>query len=495
MENRNRRIIFNPAYVLFPDEGRTLLLSKETLRISLYSIPEVFTFIHPLYAVILNFFTGDQNFYKTIKAISDFLNIDEIVVNNFVLNIIDNKEQFFIELDNTIMFFPINCLIDVKEDKTRARLDHNLFNYDKLNLIHKRTVFPVDITLMLTTECATDCIYCYADIRKKIKCDISFEKIVALIYEAKQHNSRSFEIIGGEFLYYPKWKELLVELKKNGYNSFLSTKVPITQKIVNDLKSIDVKDIQISLDSQNNGVLIKTLKVHKNYLNKMKNSLKNIDEAGIKIYIHSIINKYNGQLDDIQEMYSFIKELKNVHSWKLDPAGPSIYLDYEYSEFKPHKEKIVSIYNYLSSLNESWINISGLKVSESQKISYEQKKENFKNRGICSANNSQLFILPDGNVTICEELYWNNHFLIGNVKEQSIQEIWNSTSALVLKSIPQDELKPDSPCKTCEEYEECKLSMKQICWRETVKAYGEDKWYYPDVKCPKAPKPFFDLDF
>jgi len=494
MKNQNKRIIFNPSYVLFPDKGRTLLLSKETLRIPLYSIPEVFTFIHPLYAVILNFFDGKHSFFSTIEAISDFLNIDKVILNNFLLNIIDNKEQFFIELDNTIMYFPINCLIDVKGNETRTKLDSSLFSYDQLDLVHKRTVFPADITLMLTTECATDCFYCYADIRKKIKCKISFERIVELIQEAKQHNSRSFEIIGGEFLYYPKWKELLIELKKNGYNSYLSTKVPVSKKNINDLKSIGIEDIQISLDSQNNGVLIKTLKVHKNYLDKMKCSLKNIDDAGIKIYIHSIINKYNGQLDDIKEMYSFLKTLKNIHSWKLDPAGPSIYLDYEYSEFKPNKEKISLIYDYLLSVNKNWINISGLKVIEQPIMNYAEKKEVFKKRGICSANNSQLFILPDGKVTICEELYWNEHFLIGNVNEQSIQEIWGSKKAQELKNIPQKELKADSPCRTCEEYEECKLSMKQICWRETIKAYGEDKWYYPDVKCPKAPKPVFDID-
>ena len=29
-----------------------------------------------------------------------------------------------------------------------------------------------------------------------------------------------------------------------------------------------------------------------------------------------------------------------------------------------------------------------------------------------------MYILPDGKVTICEELYWNEHFIIGDVTKQ-----------------------------------------------------------------------------
>lgn len=47
--------------------------------------------------------------------------------------------------------------------------------------------------------------------------------------------------------------------------------------------------------------------------------------------------------------------------------------------------------------------------------------------------------MPDGKVTICEELYWHPHFIIGDLKKQTLKEIWNSQKAkdiFILNSLP-----------------------------------------------------------
>lgn len=43
------------------------------------------------------------------------------------------------------------------------------------------------------------------------------------------------------------------------------------------------------------------------------------------------------------------------------------------------------------------------------------------NGAVCSALNSHLFILPDGKVTICEQLYWNPRFIIGDAKKSGLK--------------------------------------------------------------------------
>ena len=100
-----------------------------------------------------------------------------------------------------------------------------------------------------------------------------------------------------------------------------------------------------------------------------------------------------------------------------------------------------------------------------------------------------MYILPDGKVTICEELYWNPNFIIGDITKQSISEVWNSDKAKRLYYLTQVEISEGSPCKTCSSFEECRGdNYKKICWRDTIKAYGHDKWDYPDSRCPLAPK-------
>ena len=41
------------------------------------------------------------------------------------------------------------------------------------------------------------------------------------------------------------------------------------------------------------------------------------------------------------------------------------------------------------------------------------------------------------------------------------------------------------PCKTCKDYEICRIP-KQVCYRDIVRKYGEKHWDYPDVNCPKC---------
>lgn len=105
----------------------------------------------------------------------------------------------------------------------------------------------------------------------------------------------------------------------------------------------------------------------------------------------------------------------------------------------------------------------------------------------CSGNLSSIYILPDGKVTICEELYWHPKFILGDINTQSIKEIWNSKKAKDLFYIKQNEFRTDSHCSKCEEFQKCR-SYKHICWRDTILSYGRENWDYPDALCPYSPE-------
>lgn len=71
------------------------------------------------------------------------------------------------------------------------------------------------------------------------------------------------------------------------------------------------------------------------------------------------------------------------------------------------------------------------------------------NGAVCSALSSHLFILPDGKVTICEQLYWNPRFIIGDAKKSGLKEIWQSPEALHLCNLSRKDLSRQSKCKAC----------------------------------------------
>ena len=115
----------------------------------------------------------------------------------------------------------------------------------------------------------------------------------------------------------------------------------------------------------------------------------------------------------------------------------------------------------------------------------EKARLNWELRSFCTANRDGFVILPDGRVTVCEELYDHSDFIIGDLKAQSVMEMWNSPKALSLIA-PDQAAVPEGPCKTCPTFAECN-SVRGRCWRDILKSYGWNKPHYPDPRCPKAP--------
>lgn len=480
-------IIFNPAYILKPDYGRVLILSKENARENLGGVDSFDGFLHPIHAIILNSLSGDS-YENSIKKVSELIDITTSFIEYFISVLLQNDDWIQMTYDGTILYFPPNCII--YSNNKREEIDNNLLISDVLNLKQQKHYTPTDITLMINTMCATDCIYCYADRRNQINSKISLPRIKELIDEAKNLNARSFDIIGGEFFLYRYWEELLIHLKKCGFDPFLSTKIPMNESIIVKLKNIGIKDIQISLDTLIPKNLCGILNVKDSYYNKIKKTFELLDKYNIKTIVHSILNNKNDSIKDMESVFDFLQNFKNIEYWKPDLAGPSLYLRKIYEDYKPRTENVRLLLDYFetnASRSNFRINYGGLDnfADENEKTIKEKKKE-FNNRGLCTGNFSAMFILPDGNVTICEELYWHKKFILGNVLNDSLIDIWNSKKAKYLGLIPQDDIPSDSACSTCSEYNECR-ELKQVCWRDIIKGYGNEKWYFPDIKCPKAP--------
>ena len=96
--------------------------------------------------------------------------------------------------------------------------------------------------------------------------------------------------------------------------------------------------------------------------------------------------------------------------------------------------------------------------------------------------------MPNGDVTICEQLYWNKNFIIGNVFEQSIENICNSEASIKLAYPDKEDFPKDSACKECELFKHCYHEKRNKCWTNTIKIYGDKNWLNPDPRCIFAPK-------
>lgn len=485
------KITLNPQYVLKQDDGCVVLIGKKALADADGNFEEsVNSVIHPFHAKILSYVNGDE-YDETIDRISNDLEIPKDKVKYFIDKIIENENRVGPVYKSAIIGFPRHTLIksDYKRPNPYKPSD---FNYDHVDVKVKRHMTPSTLTLMTGNQCSTNCVYCYADKRHPVGLQIPLERVSEIVKEAKEVGVIDFDLIGGEVFLYKNWRELLKIFMDNGYEPYLSTKHPLEEDDIKYLSDVGLTHLQISLDSMIPDHLHKILGVKEDYAAKMQHTFRLLEKYHIPVIIHTIINRHNDTKEDLQSIYDFLCSLSNVRYWLPEVVGPSIYAKTDFNDFKPRKE----VFSELSDKMEELIKVSKFKIingiskelGDDEEQDFDAKMNTFMSRGLCSGNFSHMYILPTGDVTICEELYWNKHFILGNIKEQSLMDIWTSEKALSLFNVKQEDFPEDSPCRKCEFFKDCR-ETRQICYRDAIKAYGEDKWYYPDVNCPYAPKP------
>jgi radical SAM protein with 4Fe4S-binding SPASM domain len=500
------QLIFNEKYLLKSDKKRFILIKRASHDVFLdpnesHPPEDVNAIIHPLIALLFVLFDGRRTAKDIISEYSNILGVNEGHVSNFVKEILkgpvgQNKGKY-LKFADDYFYIPRNIIVaNDKGIKLEKNIDIKDFLIPKneLDLHSLRNYSPIDCILEINFKCLTDCIYCYADRRKHIQCSIPIERLKEIIREARHIGMRTFDISGGELFLYDKWDILIKELQENDFKPYISTKIPISKQVIKKLKSLGVREIQLSIDSINENQLNKILKVDTGYWEKITQTLKCLEKEGFKLFINSQITNFNDHPEDVKEMIDFFLNFNNIRSIKVGSIGYSLYKPQgNYIDTASNLDtvkKIEEIVNrYKENIKDVSINFSGYATKEKFVDDLNEKEKKYWDRVRCSGNFYAFVILPDGKVTVCEELYFHPKFIIGDLKEQSIEEVWNSESALELYKMPKEKIREESACKSCEKFEKCH-QIRGVCWKEILCAYGYENWDYPDPKCPYAPAPY-----
>ena len=491
----NERIVFNHFYKLKHDLKRSYIISPNNGSSNIKVHQGLISKIHPVYAMILSFFSNPIFLDEAIENISFFLDMSKEEVKNFVLGLIGNEKfQSSKSKDGTLNSFPPNILIEEKDAFMKEVLyTPTQFVYKELDLQHERFYSsPIGILFMVNNTCATECCYCYADKKTKPKL-LPFDRIKAIIKNAYEANVLEFMFTGGEVLLYKHWKELIQELKNYNYDvPLISTKLPIKGADIDFINKNNIS-IQVSLDSLNKTELHKILNVSLDYCEKMKQTIVLLDQKGISFQVATIITNYNDKIETLDELCTFLSNFKNLRRWEIRIAFRSMYSRDEFDVIKISRESEQKINEWIQAkqkntqMNILW----SPSFKDDRYFNSEGGSHNFVGAR-CSANYSHMVCMPDGKATICEQMYWNPRFIIGDLSTQSIEEVWNSPRALELAFLKKNDFRDNSACKKCSIFDTC-YAFHNKCYADVLKAYGDENWDYPDPRCIFAPSFIHDL--
>ena len=495
---QNEVYVLNPDYHFKSDGDRIAMYSKK--QVAPVSSPDWVSFVHPIQAQILNAFSRKKTIDDQCNLLAHTYGLSKEQILELLSSYIENDKIVFTIFCGTKIYFPKNVLIAL--DKVESAFKENANNVvqvDKLTINLKQDrmhIAPQSILLMLTNKCVTNCKYCYADKNTKYV-PMSTDEILHLINDAKRLKMSYIDVIGGEVFCRKDWDIIIKKIVDNGLMpNFISTKMPIDEKTIKKLKSTGYNNVvQISLDSLDEQVLHTLIDCKVGYVSKMKQTIVNLEKYGFKVQFDTILTKLKANRKSLYQLFLFISDVTNVEYWEIRIPEVSIYTPETYKKIKASKGQLLDCIEYINEVlrPKAQFNLFCSDNCLEEHLGEGKDCDKHFYGGNCVMLKQLAFVLPDGKVSACEQLYWHPQFIIGDLKKQSIEEIWNSPKAWELYNLSQGVFRKESVCSHCKIFDFCNLENHRRCFVKVIKAYGKDKWDYPDPRCQYAPKVTSDL--
>ena len=386
-------------------------------------------------------------------------------------------------------------IIDRQADKScsnifgTASYVPNLSAYD---CTLRRLSRPITLTLAFTNSCpGTDCLYCYSErCAPPSETLLSQEEWKKIIDEAVDMSIRHVELAGGDPLGTNKSRELILYLLERGILFFLSTKAPIDKSFATRLVNLGFDEprhnmrrrIQLSIDSSD-AAEAALLSGYPDILDRTVQSLRNLTEVGIKPRIKAVITRYNA--NSVEKTLKYFIDL-GVKDFQFVFYSRSYYR-HDDSLFVSDDEKIRLSHRFTRLEEQLPDDLSVDFQKEYGKFDPMKRKteDEWIKRNRCSGGFTTFCILPNGDISLCEQLPHREPFIFGNIKGKSVVEAWNNNSISEFLFANKESFR-STACFDCIDFEQCHFDMG-YCYREAFFHYGTLFEAPPD--CPYQLKP------
>jgi MoaA/NifB/PqqE/SkfB family radical SAM enzyme len=345
-----------------------------------------------------------------------------------------------------------------------------------------RDTVPAKLTWHFTDACSTDCRYCYLGRRKMPSSEhLPFHRVVELLDECKRIGVCEITPAGGDILLYPHLFDLLDALDDTDFLPVrLVTKAYCSRETARRLAAHPkVLELQFSIDSAVAAVADYLTRCP-GFCHRTLESIRNATEAGLRVAVKSVITPYN--ILTIPDLY------REVRRRGVKPVRLAMYVRSGYhhtDDLFNHEETADWLLEEIETLKKEFpddqVSLqNGVPVRE--RAPQETVEKSWAVRSVCSAGRKGINICADGKVIPCEQMPEIGEMWCGDLKTQSIQEVWDGRELAERTFDPPRERFRDCPCYTCGDFEECVI-RKGYCIRDTYQYQGA--LYTTPLTCPK----------
>ena len=344
----------------------------------------------------------------------------------------------------------------------------NMSDNIKINKI--RSFLPREITISLTNSCPCSCSYCYAKSKDKDRIiNLDSKTLNDTLKFCNDYGIKIINLTGGDPICYDHIDELFELLKKYDMKCNFSTKSIYNAKMDRILSNYSdyVESLQISLDSLYQEELDKMVKGIS--VDSMLETIEYISGLNLRFEfkVNSVLTKYN--IDRILDLTLLLKDIG------VDKHG-----------FAPYTFSLGNNDSLLFATHDQFMNL--LERIKTQDLNdfliYPISIDNStveRPENLCKIGLDGIIINYDGNVFLCERFCVDKKYSVGNIHDNTLEEIWSSKKINDFFN-PSREKFFSTECYDCEEYEEC-VENKGICYINSLVLNGTV--YSPDNFCHK----------
>jgi radical SAM protein with 4Fe4S-binding SPASM domain len=453
-------------------------MRKEKTMILLYKMDpfdgisvEKYSFLHPLAAILLVMFDGKKTPQRVIKDFSYICDLQEEDGEKLVSELWQQMKKNI--GDDLLIESSARESQDGRYDPTQF-----IILKDEIKLEAFRLGAPLTLSYDVTHKCMRRCIYCYAENEFSPSFNLlPLSRVKEVLTEAKQLGVHSVLFGGGDAFARRDFISILEQAIALKLRYFVSTKAFLSRQTCHRLKAAGLERIQVSIDSADRA-MADFLTGSKGYLDQAVRTIQGLQDVGIEVSCKAVVTSFNAE--GIPDLCQFLAGL-GIKTIRVTGYGRSVYRHSD--ALFASAEQLRRLQDRLESFKELHPDIRmvvGGFTLEEPSPTPEQRQKRFSKRAACTAGRQSLHILPDGKVTLCEQLPSQEGFVMGDLSRQSLLEIWNSDKVRAWL-FPDKELFKGTVCYECPDFIECNTG-KGRCYRNAYNLFQSP--FAPVPECP-----------
>lgn len=282
-------------------------------------------------------------------------------------------------------------------------------------LMLRNTIFPrnkklAQLMIYATNKCQSRCRHC--SIWQKPHDTLTKDEIVSMMSSRCISKSTTVGLEGGEFILHPQAAEIMEWFQKNHPNYTLLSNCLAPQKVIELTRRYHPKHLYLSLDGDRE--TYRNMRGVDGYDKVIKVVEELKDEVPISLMF--CLSPFNS-FKDMEYTINVAK--KYGIDIRIGIYGTMAYFDTKADMLQTQGEEYFS--QIPSNIHDTQENYDFVAL-------YEQwRNGNLRLR--CHSITNSIVVHPDGNVPLCQNLDVN----LGNIKEKSLDEIFNSTGSCAIQ--------------------------------------------------------------